>query len=603
MADRPAGPDPEDLAAAAAYDERFAAFVDDLNRLHIEYGARSYGDICAAAQVFKLTKAGLADLLTGKRLPSVDFLVEFVRVVSNPVPADASQPRGHKANPELIDHWRRRWVDLRTLNRQVQSPLGRIRNATRLMVEEAARTAEGTIAAAEEDARQVGSRAEAEAAVVLEAGREQATRLVEAAREQAARLVEEAREQAAFLRGEANLHAHDVRSEADLDSRHLRSEAERARAEATRVAVARTAEADRRLRAATREAETIRQAAHAEAQEIVDEGRRVSRLRTPAALRELREAAEKIIGTRLPELIRTITSGDLRELDALTLPSVGLHGRDDVGRLARCVDTLHRELGTLAVEQALLRGSTTEVCIDLSRRTSGLIHRQLQLLEEMERHEAARDQLAGLFQLDHLATRMRRYCENLLVLAGADPGRRRAGSAPLVDAIRAAASEVEQYERIELAAVPSVEVAGRVVNDLVHLLAELLENAATFSHPQTRVRVTGHALPDGRVLVEIHDTGIGLSPDDLTDINEHLAEPPTVDVTVAGRLGLFVVGRLSLRHGVRVQLRPSDTGGTTALVMLPASSLVRPVGGAPGDGAAAREPGEGTGTGPAPVGS
>ncbi|MYS16755.1 ATP-binding protein, partial [Streptomyces sp. SID4982] len=130
-------------------------------------------------------------------------------------------------------------------------------------------------------------------------------------------------------------------------------------------------------------------------------------------------------------------------------------------------------------------------------------------------------------------------------------------------------SEVEQYERIELASVPGTEVAGRVVNDLVHLLAELLENATSFSSPQTKVKVTGHALPDGRVLIEIHDTGIGLSPEDLAAINERLAAPPTVDVSVSRRMGLFVVGRLSQRHGIRIQLRPSDSGGTTALVMLP----------------------------------
>jgi hypothetical protein len=128
---------------------------------------------------------------------------------------------------------------------------------------------------------------------------------------------------------------------------------------------------------------------------------------------------------------------------------------------------------------------------------------------------------------------------------------------------------VEQYERIELAAVPTTQVAGRVVNDLVHLLAELLENATSFSSPQTKVKVTGHALPDGRVLIEIHDTGIGLSPEDLAAINERLASPPTVDVSVSRRMGLFVVGRLSQRHGIRIQLRPSDSGGTTALVMLP----------------------------------
>ena len=164
---------------------------------------------------------------------------------------------------------------------------------------------------------------------------------------------------------------------------------------------------------------------------------------------------------------------------------------------------------------------------------------------------------------------MRRNGENLLVLAGEEPGRRWTRPVPLVDVLRAAASEVEQYERIELSAVPTTEVAGRVVNDLVHLLAELLENATSFSSPQTKVKVTGHALPDGRVLIEIHDTGIGLSPEDLAAINERLASPPTVDVSVSRRMGLFVVGRLSQRHGIRIQLRPSDSGGTTALVMLP----------------------------------
>jgi hypothetical protein len=206
---------------------------------------------------------------------------------------------------------------------------------------------------------------------------------------------------------------------------------------------------------------------------------------------------------------------------------------------------------------------------NLSRRSQGLIQRQLSLISELESREADPDQLSSLFKLDHLATRMRRNGENLLVLAGEEPGRRWTRPVPLVDVLRAAASEVEQYERIELAAVPSTEVAGRVVNDLVHLLAELLENATSFSSPQTKVKVTGHALPDGRVLIEIHDTGIGLSPEDLAAINERLASPPTVDVSVSRRMGLFVVGRLSQRHGIRIQLRPSDSGGTTALVMLP----------------------------------
>ncbi|MER6916187.1 ATP-binding protein, partial [Streptomyces sp. NPDC000594] len=249
-------------------------------------------------------------------------------------------------------------------------------------------------------------------------------------------------------------------------------------------------------------------------------------------------------------------------------------------------DDVHREAVRLAAEQALLRGNVNAMFTNLSRRSQGLIQRQLSLISELESREADPDQLSSLFKLDHLATRMRRNGENLLVLAGEEPGRRWTRPVPLVDVLRAAASEVEQYERIELAAVPATEVAGRVVNDLVHLLAELLENATSFSSPQTKVRVTGHALPDGRVLVEIHDTGIGLSPEDLAAINERLASPPTVDVSVSRRMGLFVVGRLSLRHGIRIQLRPSDSGGTTALVMLPVDVAQggRKAPGAPGSG-------------------
>ncbi|MFD9130434.1 nitrate- and nitrite sensing domain-containing protein, partial [Kitasatospora sp. NPDC059571] len=286
------------------------------------------------------------------------------------------------------------------------------------------------------------------------------------------------------------------------------------------------------------------------------------------SLTRLQAAAEDVAERRLPELVKTLSESDPHDVD-VTVEPVGVDSTDEIGHVAHAFDMVHREAVRLAAEQALLRGNINAMFTNLSRRSQGLIQRQLSLISELESREADPDQLASLFKLDHLATRMRRNGENLLVLAGEDPGRRWTRPVPLVDVLRAAASEVEQYERIELAAVPSTEVAGRVVNDLVHLLAELLENATSFSSPQTRVRVTGHALPDGRVLVEIHDTGIGLSPDDLADINERLANPPTVDVSVSRRMGLFVVGRLSLRHGIRIQLRPSDSGGTTALVMLP----------------------------------
>ncbi|MGW1763231.1 nitrate- and nitrite sensing domain-containing protein [Streptomyces sp. NPDC002073] len=286
------------------------------------------------------------------------------------------------------------------------------------------------------------------------------------------------------------------------------------------------------------------------------------------SLKRLQDTATRVAQDRLPELVKQLSESDPQDVDT-SVESVGVHSRDEIGQVAAAFDDVHREAVRLAAEQALLRGNVNAMFTNLSRRSQGLIQRQLSLISELESREADPDQLSSLFKLDHLATRMRRNGENLLVLAGEEPGRRWTRPVPLVDVLRAAASEVEQYERIELASVPGTEVAGRVVNDLVHLLAELLENATSFSSPQTKVKVTGHALPDGRVLVEIHDTGIGLSPEDLAAINERLAAPPTVDVSVSRRMGLFVVGRLSLRHGIRIQLRPSDSGGTTALVMLP----------------------------------
>ncbi|MER6357235.1 nitrate- and nitrite sensing domain-containing protein, partial [Streptomyces sp. NPDC001634] len=305
------------------------------------------------------------------------------------------------------------------------------------------------------------------------------------------------------------------------------------------------------------------------------------------SLRRLQETATKVAQDRLPELVKQLSESDPQDVDT-SVESVGVHSRDEIGQVAAAFDDVHREAVRLAAEQALLRGNVNAMFTNLSRRSQGLIQRQLSLISELESREADPDQLSSLFKLDHLATRMRRNGENLLVLAGEEPGRRWTRPVPLVDVLRAAASEVEQYERIELAAVPATEVAGRVVNDLVHLLAELLENATSFSSPQTKVKVTGHALPDGRVLIEIHDTGIGLSPEDLAAINERLASPPTVDVSVSRRMGLFVVGRLSQRHGIRIQLRPSDSGGTTALVMLPvdvAQGGKKPAPGKPGQGA------------------
>ncbi|MEU4210709.1 nitrate- and nitrite sensing domain-containing protein [Streptomyces sp. NPDC026206] len=286
-------------------------------------------------------------------------------------------------------------------------------------------------------------------------------------------------------------------------------------------------------------------------------------------MRRLRTAAFDVAEQRLPALVDQLSRTDPGRVDTRVQP-IPITTKDEIGEVARAFDQVHREAVRLAAEQAGLRGNVNAIFTNLSRRNQTLIEGQLTLITDLENNEADPDQLENLFRLDHLATRMRRNGENLLILAGEEPGRRWDQPIPLVDVLRAATSEVEAYERIELDGVPEAEIHGLAVTDLVHLLAELLENATTFSSPHTKVRVTATRLPDGRVMVEIHDKGIGLTAEDFADINHKLANPPTVDVSIAQRMGLFVVGRLATRHGIRVQLRPSgEQAGTTSLVMLP----------------------------------
>ncbi|MCM2580639.1 sensor histidine kinase [Streptomyces meridianus] len=283
----------------------------------------------------------------------------------------------------------------------------------------------------------------------------------------------------------------------------------------------------------------------------------------------LRNAAFDVAEQRLPSLVDQLSRTDPGRVDTRVRP-IDITSQDEIGEIARAFDQVHREAVRLAAEQALLRGNVNAIFTNLSSRNQGLIERQLTLITNLENNEADPDQLENLFKLDHLATRMRRNGENLLILAGEDPGRRWTQPVPLVDILRAASSEVENYERIELTGVPESEIHGTTVTDLVHLLAELLENATSFSSPQTKVRVTATRLPDGRVMVEIHDKGIGLTAEDFADINHKLANPPKVDAAISQRMGLYVVGRLADRHGIRVQLRPSgEQSGTTSLVMLP----------------------------------
>ncbi|MEU3771767.1 nitrate- and nitrite sensing domain-containing protein [Streptomyces sp. NPDC032472] len=287
------------------------------------------------------------------------------------------------------------------------------------------------------------------------------------------------------------------------------------------------------------------------------------------SMRRLRGAAFDVAEQRLPMLVDQLSRTDPGKVDTRVAP-IPIDSQDEIGEVARAFDQVHREAVRLAAEQALLRGNVNAIFTNLSMRNQSLIEGQLSLITDLENNEADPDQLENLFRLDHLATRMRRNGENLLILAGEEPGRRWDQPVPLVDVLRAASSEVEQYERIELAGVSEAEIHGQAVTDLVHLLAELLENATTFSSPQTKVRVNATRLPDGRVMVEIHDKGIGLTAEDFADINHKLANPPTVDAAISQRMGLFVVGRLADRHNIRVQLRPSgEAAGTTSLVMLP----------------------------------
>ncbi len=289
-------------------------------------------------------------------------------------------------------------------------------------------------------------------------------------------------------------------------------------------------------------------------------------------LQALRTGALDIAANRLPEVVRRLRDADAFDAESAVDPNP-ITSNDEIGQVARAFDEVHMQAVRLASEQALLRSNVNSMFVNLSRRSQSLVQRQLRLIDELENSEQDPDQLANLFKLDHLATRMRRNGENLLVLAGEEPGRKWSQAVRLLDVMRAGASEVEQYERVALRDLPDVNVLGRVVNDLVHLVAELLENATSFSAPETKVSVTANMLNTGGVMLEIEDAGIGMTPEELDDANERLANPPVIDVAISRRMGLYVVGRLATRHGIQVRLRRSAGGGITALVLVPSTLL------------------------------
>jgi len=292
-------------------------------------------------------------------------------------------------------------------------------------------------------------------------------------------------------------------------------------------------------------------------------------------LRLLKATAEEVAHTRLPGVVEKLQRSEPIDLD-VEARSIGVSARDEIGQVARAFDTVHSVAVRVAAEQAALRRGVSDLFLHLGRRLQALVYRQLELLEQLERTEVDARQLRSLFQLDHLATRMRRNADNLLVLSGAEPARRWTEPIPLIGVIRAASAEIEDFSRILVLPMVDARIVGQNVSDVVHLLAELIENAATFSPPGTRVQVTGEPTPHG-FLVEIEDRGIGMSDDDLAEINEQLGSPPAVDFAGAPRLGFDVVARLAARHGIKVRLRRSWFGGVTALVLLPPSLLSEPL--------------------------
>jgi signal transduction histidine kinase len=286
-------------------------------------------------------------------------------------------------------------------------------------------------------------------------------------------------------------------------------------------------------------------------------------------LRRLQADALEIAAVRLPARVAAAAAGTEATDGAPVIEPIGVQSTDEIGRVARAFDQVHAEAVRLAGTEAQLRGSLNAMFISLSRRSVPLIERLARMIDVMEQSEDDPEQLAKLFSMDHLITRMRRNSENLLVLAGEEPVRKWTDSVPLTDVARAAASEIEQYSRVALAVQPGIMISGQAAADVVHLLAELIENATLFSPQSTQVRVTVMELSSGGVLVEVRDDGVGVSPTRLADMNWRLDHPPVVDVSISRHMGLYAVSRLAARHGIRVKLRPGTPQGLSALVWLP----------------------------------
>ncbi len=293
-------------------------------------------------------------------------------------------------------------------------------------------------------------------------------------------------------------------------------------------------------------------------------------------LRVLRKSALDVAYTRLPETVQAILDDpDPVGASKKAVQPVPVTSRDEIGEVARSFDIVHEQAVKMAAEQALLRENVNGIFVNLSRRSQRLVERQLGVIDRLEADEQDPDHLASLFELDHLATRLRRNGESLLVLSGAGLAKSVPKPVPAADVIGAAVSEIEQYARIEVGIVPDVAVQGLAIHDLVHVLAELLDNATYFSEPETKVIVRAVVTRRKALAIQVTDHGVGMSEERLAEVNARLAEPPDLDVSVTRRMGLYVVSRLAKRHGIEVRLRENEDieGGVIARVVVPAELL------------------------------
>ncbi len=293
-------------------------------------------------------------------------------------------------------------------------------------------------------------------------------------------------------------------------------------------------------------------------------------------LRRLRASALETAQTQLPALVERVHKDG--PMVARNLPdAVRAEGRDEIGQVATAFNDVHSTAVRVAAEQALLRQNLDTIVVNLSRRTQSLVDRQLGEIEGLEQRERDPDQLSTLFRIDHMATRVRRHAESLLVLAGVEEMRKHTSAAGVLDVVRTAVGEVEQYPRVKFGVMPTDLITAGAVDDIAHLLAELIDNATEFSAPATPVRVTSQPLLGGGLRLQVSDSGLGIPAGQLDELNERLRNVGDIDVAASRTLGLYVVARLAAKHGIQVRLEPVPEGGTAAQVDLPAHLILSPL--------------------------